>query len=95
MTYDELHEALAVLGLSERASLREIKTRHRALVKQSHPDAGGADPDRIRAVNGAYRIVLSYVENYRFSFSEGEFYEQVPEERLRRQFSGDPLWGSR
>ena len=30
----------------------------------------------IRKVNSAYRVLLDYVTEYRFSFVEGEFYEQ-------------------
>ena len=47
----------------------------------------------IRKVNAAYRTVFDYVSEYRFSFAEDEFYEQNPEERIRRQFADDPLWG--
>lgn len=94
MTYRELRLALAVFGLEERASLRRIKERHRELVKRHHPDAGGdSDSDEIRKVNAAYRVLLDYVSGYRFSFGEEEFYEQNPDERLRRQFLEDPLWG--
>ena len=94
MTYAELQASLVVFGLGERATLKEIKTRHRELVKQYHPDAGDAhDPEQIRKVNAAYRVLLDYVGQYRFSFAEEEFYEQNPEARLRRQFMDDPLWG--
>lgn len=49
MTYADLQEALRVLGLGERATFREIKTRHRELVKRHHPDtAPTSDPDTIR-----------------------------------------------
>lgn len=94
MTYANLRKALHVLGLGERATLREIKACHRDLVKRCHPDvAGSGDPETIRKVNAAYRIVQEYIADYRFSFDEDEFYEQNPEERLRRQFMDDPLWG--
>lgn len=94
MTYAELQEALMVLGLGERATLKEIKARHRELVKRHHPDTGATDdPATIRQVNAAYRVLLDYVAAYRYSFVEEEFYEQNPEERLRRQFMDDPLWG--
>jgi len=94
MTYAQLQEALRVLGLGERSTLGEIKTRHRELVKRHHPDTGNAvDPDMIRKVNTAYRTVSDYVSGYRFSFAEDEFYEQNPEERILRQFADDPLWG--
>jgi hypothetical protein len=94
MTYPELQEALALFGLGERATLKQIKARHRALVKTHHPDRGAAgDPLAMQRVNAAYRVLLAYCEQYRFSFSEAEFLEQVPEERLRRQFGWDPVWG--
>ena len=48
----------------------------------------------IRKVNAAYRTLLDYVAQYSFSFAEEEFYEQNPEERLRRQFMDDQLWGN-
>lgn len=93
MTYSDLQEALRVLGLGERATIKEIKTRHRELVKRHHPDTGTTDdPDTIRQVNSAYKILLDYVSGYHFSFTENEFYEQNPEARIWMQFADDPLW---
>lgn len=94
MTYTELTDALVVLGLGERATLKDIKARHRELVKRHHPDAGNSgDPDAIRKVNAAYRVLQDYLTEYQFSFAEEEFYEQNAEERIRHQFMDDPLWG--
>lgn len=94
LTFDQLQQALQVFGLSERATLEEIKFRHRQLVKQHHPDHNPLrDPEGIRRVNAAYRVLSTYCRGYRFSFSREEFLEQHPEERLREQFSGDPVWG--
>ncbi len=93
MTYAELRKALNVLGIGERATMAEVRKRQRDLVKKYHPDSGGDDGERIRQVNEAYGLVLRYLGEYRFSFAEAEFYEQNPEERLRRQFMADPLWG--
>jgi len=96
MTYFELQQALRVLGLGERASLKEIKTRHRDLVKRHHPDTGAmVEPDTIRQINAAYKILMDYVSGYLFSFAENEFYEQNPEARILMQFADDPLWGKR
>lgn len=96
MTYDDLQDALIVMGLRGRSTIKEIKARHRELVKRYHPDTGNVDdPDTIRKVNAAYRVLLDYVAEYRFSFAEEEFYEQNPEEQLRRQFMDVPLWGKR
>lgn len=94
MTYADLQEAIRVLDVGDRATIREIKSRHRELVKRHHPDTGNTtEPEMIRQVNSAYKILQDYVSNYRFSFAETEFYEQNPEERIWQQFADDPLWG--
>jgi DnaJ-class molecular chaperone len=94
MTHSELQEALRTLGIRERSTIREITSRHRELVKRYHPDSGKVDEqETIRNINTAYRVLLEYIEEYRISFTEDEFYEQNPEERIRQQFLNDPLWG--
>ena len=96
MTYQELRQALNIFGLEGQVSLKEIKTRHRQLAKRYHPDTGNlVDGNAIRQLNDAYRLLLEYIRHYRFSFDEDTFYEQCPEERIRRQFEEDPVWGSR
>jgi hypothetical protein len=42
MTHDELRSAIRLFGLGERATIEEIKTRYRELVKRHHPDGGTA-----------------------------------------------------
>jgi DnaJ-class molecular chaperone len=99
MTYQGLKAALELYQLGERATHKQIKARHRELVKCHHPDHGQRpdngcddDPEIIRKINAAYEILTAYCENYRYCFTEEEFLEQVPEERLRRQFGWDPVW---
>ena len=89
MTYGEFRQCLEILGLPERATLQDIRRRHRELVKRHHPDAGGGDSEAIRLINAAYRAVSDYCRLYRYSFTENGFYEQNPDELLRKQFSGD------
>lgn len=96
MTYEELQSALGTLGLGERATLKQIKARHRELVKRFHPDSGNpADPAKIREINAAYRLLTDYCAGYNYDFSEAEFLEQRPAERLRRQFGWDPVWSGK
>jgi hypothetical protein len=47
----------------------------------------------MQALNSAASVLMSYLQSYRFSFSEEEFYRQNPDELLRMQFASDP-WGS-
>jgi len=96
MTYAELKDALSVFGFSEHdhPTLAHVKQRHRTLLKAHHPDlAPQAHLATIERINAAAALVLTYLKDYRFSFSEDEFYRQTPDERLRMQFSNDPVWG--
>jgi len=93
LKFSELRSALALFGLGERATLRQVKLRYRQRVKENHPDlCPDEDSEQIKDINQAYRLLLDYCSNYRFCFSEEEFLEQYPEERLRRQFGWDPVW---
>lgn len=95
MTYQELQEAVAEFDLPSRVSLRQLKERHRELVRRYHPDSGDAsEPEKIQKINAAYRILREYCKDYQFNFSRQEFLEQFPEERLREQFSMDSMWST-
>ncbi len=96
MDYKDFAAALIELGLSEQATLKRVRERHRQLVRQHHPDHG-ADPDneRIRRINAAYKILNEYISEYRFDFSKETFYAQYPEERLKEQFYDVGLWGEK
>lgn len=91
MTFDQFQNALDIFKLSDRAGLEEIKARHRTLVKRFHPDSGTHHPEKIRKINEAYALLMSYCGNYRFSFTREEFYEQNLQERLRVQFGQEPF----
>ncbi len=98
MTYEQLKEALYLFGFHENdlLTIKRIKQRHRTLVRRIHPDLHtDADPEKIRTLNEAARIIMDYVQSYRFSFTAEEFYRQIPEEHLRHQFSWDPVWAGR
>jgi hypothetical protein len=89
MTDTEFLEAIALFKLPERATLKELKTRHRELIKKHHPDGDGADNEIIREINAAYTLLSRYCAEYKFLFTQEEFLEQHPEERLRKQFDWD------
>jgi hypothetical protein len=94
MTHAELKAALTDFGFSEhdRLTMAHIKRRHRELSKKYHPDLQG-EAHQMQRLNNAAAILMSYLQSYRFSFSEEEFYRQNPDELLRMQFATDP-WGS-
>ncbi len=57
-------KALAVLDLASGSTLDDVKTRWKALVKQTHPDANGGDKaaeERLKLINQAYGVLRSLV----------------------------------
>lgn len=94
MTHAELTAALAFFGFSEsdQLTMAQIKRRQRELSRKFHPDLQG-ESHQMQDLNDAASTLLSYLQSYRFSFSEAEFYRQNPDELLRRQFATDP-WGT-
>jgi hypothetical protein len=71
---DPVRQAYATLGLAQGATLREIKARRKALARQWHPDRFQNDPagqaeatERMRAINGAYQIVVASLPKKRAS----------------------------
>ena len=80
-----IQEALEELGLPSMVSWRDIKERYRMLSKKYHPDAGG-DEEKMARLNRAYEILKTYIENYRFSFSEEEILKQFPYDEYINKF---------
>jgi curved DNA-binding protein CbpA len=55
-------KALDTLGLEANASVQEVKTRFKTLVKRHHPDANGGDrstEDKLREIIQAYKYLKS------------------------------------
>ncbi|WP_457595308.1 J domain-containing protein [Hydrogenimonas sp.] len=84
-TYEEIHEALDILGLPSHVSLKDITARYRYLASGKHPDVGG-EGDEMARINEAYERLKRYIENYRFSFSEEEIAKQFPQETHAKRF---------
>jgi DnaJ-class molecular chaperone len=97
--YEEITKALQILGLYEFATLKEIKNKYRELLKEWHPDLCRGNEDirkekTIEIIN-AYRIIMDYCEQYRFSFSQEEIEKYISaDEFWAKRFGSDPIWGN-
>jgi len=97
--YEEITKARKALGINEVASLQEVKNRYRALLKEWHPDLSAENKDMRREktveIIHAYRLLMDYCEQYRFSFSREEVEKYIsPEEMWAKRFGHDPIWGN-
>ncbi|WP_458700579.1 J domain-containing protein [Sulfurospirillum sp. 1307] len=78
MKYKEFEEAVDTLGLCTKVSLNDLKERYKELSKIYHPDMPTGDAKKFDEVSKAYKLLKAYMQDFRFSLSEDEFYEQFP-----------------
>ena len=75
---------LSKAGLTGKLSLQEAWARlyqSRALAAKSkadqYPDLGG-DVEKMEQLNHAYRLLMKYIEEFRYTFDEEEISKQFP-----------------
>jgi hypothetical protein len=100
ITARTIREAADFLGISDRASLNEIRLRHHDLMKEWHPDRSQHDPglshERTIILKEAYEILLQYCMNHEFSFRIKDLAQDLecsPADYWMMRFGDDPIWG--
>lgn len=78
-------EALKILDLPPFITKDEIKKRYYSLVKNNHPDVN-KNNTKMAEINEAYKIIMEYIENYRYSFDEDELNKQMPDFTYNNKF---------
>lgn len=76
--HDNLGDALEILALPILIKKEDIKRQYHFMAKKYHPDQGG-DSEQMEQINRAYKLLMKYVEEFRYSFDQDE---------ISRQFSG-------
>jgi DnaJ-class molecular chaperone len=82
---EAIEEALDVLALPPFISKKDIKAQYYALSKKHHPDRGG-DAQEMEKINRAYRLLMKYIESFRYTFDEQEVNKQFPGAGHAEQF---------
>ncbi|RJP35955.1 MAG: J domain-containing protein [Desulfobacteraceae bacterium] len=96
--YEKITAARKLLGLSETATLAEIKSGYHKLLDKWHPDKCADDPKKCaemtRKIIAANEALMEYCRQYQYSFSEETVKKQLsPEQWWFERFGDDPLWG--
>lgn len=92
--YEAVIKAKTLLGLHDKATLSEIKTRYKAMMHRWHPDKHPEDPDTATAmsakINEAYKTLLEYVKHYEYRLDEAYLKEAClsPQEWWEKRFGG-------
>jgi DnaJ-class molecular chaperone len=74
---ETIEEALDILELPKFITREDIRKQYRFLAKKHHPDVGGKC-EKMEALNHAYRLLMKYIEDFRYTFDEDEINRQYP-----------------
>lgn len=96
--FEQVNAARIMLELPERATMEEIKSSYRKLIRKWHPDKCREDIETCREMTTniitAYRILNDYCKNYKFSFSKEEVGKYLSaEEWWFERFGKNPFLG--
>jgi len=78
MKYKEFEKAVDTLQFCTKVTYSDMKIRYRELSKLYHPDMPNGDAKKFDEITKAYKLLKTYMKEYKFSFSEEEFKEQYP-----------------
>ncbi|MBN2124052.1 MAG: J domain-containing protein [Deltaproteobacteria bacterium] len=89
--YERITRARELLELPERATLKQIRSNYRRLVRKWHPDRCTDDPEKSKEMTAriidAHRVIMDYCNHYRYSFSREEAAKYLsPDEWWRERF---------
>jgi len=74
---ETIAEALEILDLPRFITKEDIRRQYRFLAKKHHPDIGG-DAAQMERLNHAYKLLMKYIEDFRYTFDEDEINRQYP-----------------
>jgi len=77
--------ALKILDLPPFITKDDIKKRYKELAKEYHPDIA-KDSSKFLEIKEAYKIIMEYIENFRYSFDEDELNKQMPNVAHNKKF---------
>lgn len=96
-TYRKIKEARTILELPEKATMAEIKTSYRSLIRKWHPDrckkTKAECTEMTTRIITAYRIIYDYCKHYKFSFAKEEIRNYISDQEWWvERFGYGPLW---
>lgn len=74
---EEIEKALETLQLPKLVTKKNIKEQYHFLAKKNHPDVGGTS-EEMEVINYAYKLLMQYINEFRYTFDEEEINKQFP-----------------
>jgi len=82
---EQINHALDILELPKLITKADVKKQYRFLSKKNHPDQGG-DAVKQEQINTAYKLLMKYIEEFRYTFDDKEISNQFPGAKHAEQF---------
>jgi curved DNA-binding protein CbpA len=82
---EQISNALDILELPKLIRKADVKKQYRFLSKKYHPDQGG-DAMKQEQINYAYKLLMKYIEEFRYTFDDKEISNQFPGAKHAEQF---------
>lgn len=100
MTIDrnEIENAIKILDLPKRFSIKDLKEAKIRKLKEYHPDLNNSNKlfeEKTVEIINSYNILLEFCEKFVFDFSDDNLYNKISDNEnfWKNRFGNDPIWG--
>ncbi len=78
VSLSEFQDAVKSLDLISLRTKEDVRKKYLKLSRKYHPDMEGGSTEKFQEIREAYEILVEYMDNFRFVFSDEEFKQQNP-----------------
>ena len=78
VSLSEFQDAVKGLDLISLRTKEDVRKKYLKLSRKYHPDMPGGSTEKFQEIREAYEILVEYMDNFRFVFSDEEFKQQNP-----------------
>jgi len=78
VSLSEFQDAVESLELLSLTTKEHVRKKYLKLSRKYHPDMEGGSTEKFQKIREAYEILVEYMDNFRFTFTDEEFKQQNP-----------------
>jgi len=78
VSLSEFQNAVESLELLSLTNKEHVRKKYLKLSRKYHPDMEGGSTQKFQEIREAYEILVEYMDNFRFTFTDEEFKQQNP-----------------
>ncbi len=78
VSLSEFQDAVKTLDLISLLTKEDVRKKYLKLSRLYHPDMEGGSTEKFQEIRKAYEVLVEYMDNFRFVFSDEEFKQQNP-----------------